>query len=100
MFGYGIVVYNQKGFIVYINNKATKMFGYKKNELLHCSFLKLIPFRMIPENIEMFEKAAHQKMTPKGFTERQRLTKNGTIINVSVKTLCFNYINTFMCVIK
>ncbi len=100
MFGYGIVVYNQKGFIVYINNKATKMFGYKKSELLHCSFLKLIPFRMLPKNIEMFEKAAQQNIISKGFIKRQRLTKNGTIIDVFVKTLCFNYINTFICIIK
>ncbi len=100
LLGIPVIIYNHKGFIVFINKKAAKLFGYSPNELRHCSFLKLIPFSMLPKNLEMFESYLENKKIKHKYILKQRLCKTGYVKEVLVKTICFNSINTFMVVFK
>ncbi len=100
LLGVPVIIYNHKGFIVFINKKAAGMFGYKPQELIHSSFLKLIPFSMLPKNLEMFESILENKKINHKYVLKQRLSKKGYIVNVLVKTMCFNSVNSFMCLLK
>lgn len=100
LLGIPVIIYNHKGFIVFINKKAAKLFGYSPEELKHCSFLKLIPFSMLPKNLEMFESYLDDKKIKHKYILKQRLCKTGKIREIFVKTICFNSVNTFMVVLK
>lgn len=100
LLGFPVIIYNHKGFIVFINKKAASLFGYKPNELIHCSFLKLIPFKMLPKNLEMFESILENKNITHKYVLKQRLNKKGYVVDILVRTLCFSSANTFLCIFK
>lgn len=57
--GQGIVVSNAYGEIVKINSAAERMFGYEKDELLHCPVKSLISESMDPAYISMRREFLH-----------------------------------------